>query len=132
MKVAQSWLSLCDPMNYTVRGILQARTLEWVAFLSLLQGIFLTQGSNPCLPHYRSIVYQLSHQGSPGILEWVASPFSSGSSLPRNQTGVSCIAGDSLPAEPPGRPLHGMHPNKEGAPEPFYPGFVEEYKVMGK
>ena len=31
MKVAQSCLTLCDPMNYTVHGILQARILEWVA-----------------------------------------------------------------------------------------------------
>ena len=31
--------------------------------------------------------------GSPKIREWVAYPFSSGSSQPRNQTGVSCIAG---------------------------------------
>ena len=30
-RVAQSWLTLCDPMDYTVRGILQARLLEWVA-----------------------------------------------------------------------------------------------------
>ena len=36
--------------------------------------------------------YQLSHQGSPRILEWVAYPFSRGTSWPRNQTGVSCIA----------------------------------------
>ena len=32
VKVAQSCLTLCDPMDYTVHGILQARTLEWVAF----------------------------------------------------------------------------------------------------
>ena len=32
---------------------------------SLLQGIFPTQGSNPGLPHYRWILYHLSHQGSP-------------------------------------------------------------------
>ena len=51
-KVAQSWLTLCDPVDYTVHGILQARILEWVVF-----------------------------------------PFSSGSSWPRNWTGVSCIAG---------------------------------------
>ena len=31
VKVAQSCLTLCDPMDYTVHGILQARTLEWVA-----------------------------------------------------------------------------------------------------
>ena len=64
-----------------------------VGSLSLLQGIFPTQGSNPGLPHCGQILYQLSHQGSPGILEWVAYPFSSGSSWPRNWTGVSCIAG---------------------------------------
>ena len=129
--------TLCDPMDYTVHGILQARILEWVAIpfsrgfsrpwdrtcvsfiaarffsteppgkpsvvssrqksesesssvvsdslwprglyspwnppgqntgvgsISLLQGIFLTQGSNPGLPHCRQIPYQLSPQWSP-------------------------------------------------------------------
>ena len=32
---------------------------------SLLQEIFLTQGLNPDLPHFRQILYHLSHQGSP-------------------------------------------------------------------
>ena len=64
-----------------------------VVSLSLFWGIFPTQGSNPGLPHYRWILYQLSHKRSPRILEWVAYPFSSRSSWPRNQTGVSCIAG---------------------------------------
>ena len=59
----------------------------------LLQGIFLTQGLNPGLPHCRQVPYYLSHQGSPRILEWVAYPFSRGSSWPSNQTGVSYIAG---------------------------------------
>ena len=30
VKVTQSCLTLCDPMDYTVHGILQARILEWV------------------------------------------------------------------------------------------------------
>ena len=64
-----------------------------VGSLSLLQGIFPTQGSNPGLPHCRRILYRLSHKGSPRILEWVAYPFSRGSSWPRNQTRFSCIAG---------------------------------------
>ena len=64
-----------------------------VGNLSLLQGIFPTQGSNPGLPHCRQILYQLSHKGSPRILEWVAYPFSSGSSQPRYWIRVSCIAG---------------------------------------
>ena len=61
VKVARSCLMLCDPMDYTVHGILQARIL------------------------------------------WVAFPYSRGSSKPRDQTQVSCIAGDSLPAEPPAK-----------------------------
>ena len=79
-------------MDYTVHGALQARMLEWVAF-SLLQGIFPTHGSNPGLSHCRRILYQLSHKGSPRILDWVAYPFARGSSGPRKWTGVSCIAG---------------------------------------
>ena len=51
-----------------------------VASLSLLQGIFPTQGLNPGLLHCRQILYQLSHKRSPRTLEWVAYPFSSGSS----------------------------------------------------
>ena len=34
MKVTQSCLTLCNPMEYTVHGILQARILEWVPFIS--------------------------------------------------------------------------------------------------
>ena len=40
VKGAQSCPALCDPMSYTVCGILQTRMLEWVASCSLLQGIF--------------------------------------------------------------------------------------------
>ena len=57
-----------------------------VGSLSLLQEIFPTQGLNPGLPHYRWILYQLSHKGSPKILECVVYPFPRGSSQPRNQT----------------------------------------------
>ena len=69
MKVAQSCLTLCDPMDSSppdssVHGIRQARTLEWVAF-----------------------------------------PFSWGSSQCRYQTQVSGPAGRFLPVEPPGRPF---------------------------
>ena len=52
VKVAQLCPTFCDPMDYTVHGILQARMLEWVAI-----------------------------------------PFSRGSSQPRGRTQVSCIAG---------------------------------------
>ena len=63
-----------------------------VGSISLLQEIFPTQGSNPRLPHCTRILYQLSHQGSPRILEWVVYPFSRGSASPSNETRVSCIA----------------------------------------
>ena len=52
VKVAELCPTLCDPMDYTVHGILQARIQEWVAF-----------------------------------------PFSRGSSHPRDQTQVSHISG---------------------------------------
>ena len=64
VKIAQLCLTLCDPMDYTIYGILQARIVEWVS-LSLLQGIFPTQGLNPGLWHCRQILYQLSHRESP-------------------------------------------------------------------
>ena len=60
---------------------------------ALLQGIFPTEGLNPGLLHCRWILYQLSYEGRPRILEWVAYPFSRGSSHLRNWTRVSCIAG---------------------------------------
>ena len=63
---------------------------------SFLQGIFPTQGLNPGLLYCRWILYQLNHQGSPRILEWVAYPVSRGSPWSRNWTEVSCMAGRYL------------------------------------
>ena len=48
-------------------GILQVRTLEWIALPSPPGGIFPTQGSNPSLLRCRWILYHLSHQGSPSF-----------------------------------------------------------------
>ena len=59
VNVAQSSPTLCDHMDYTVHGILQARILEWIAF-PFFRGYFPTQGLNPGLPHCRWILYQLS------------------------------------------------------------------------
>ena len=64
MTVAQSCSTLCNPMDYTVHGILQARMLEWIA-IPFSRGFFPNQGSNPGLLHCRQILYQLSHQGRP-------------------------------------------------------------------
>ena len=92
VKVTQLCPTLCDPTDFTVHGILQARILEWVAFP------FFTGSSQPRdqtqVSHIASRFFtSLSHKGSPRILEWVAYPFSRGSSQPRSWTGVSCIAG---------------------------------------
>ena len=69
VKVCQSWPALCDPMNYLWPHELY---IPWnspgqntgVGRLSLLQGIFPTQGLNPGLPHCRQILNQLSHKGN--------------------------------------------------------------------
>ena len=74
-------------------------------------GNLSTQGSNPGLPHCRWILYCLSQPGSPRILEWVAYPFSSRSSQPRNQMGLlhSLPIVDSLPTELPRDKRHGFN-----------------------
>ena len=95
--VAWSCPTLCNPMDCSppgssVHGDSQGKNTG-VGCHALLKGIFLTRGLNPGLLHCRQIVQCLSHQGNPWILEWVACPFSRGTSLPRNWTRVSCIAG---------------------------------------
>ena len=87
LKEAQSWFidwtdkmkvksqsccpTLYHPMDYTV----QNRILERVA-VPFSRGIFTTQGLNPDFPHCRQVLYCLSHQDSPIILQWVACPVS--------------------------------------------------------
>ena len=93
VKITQSCPTLCDPMDYTVHRILQARILEWV-FVPFSRGPYKPRDWTQAYLRCRWILYQLSHQGSPRILEWAAYPFSRGSSWPRNWTGVSCIAGE--------------------------------------
>ena len=83
---------MSDCLRYHGLSMKFSRLNTGVGSLSLLPGIFPTQGLNPGLLLCRQILYQLSHKRSPRILEWVAYPFSRGSSWPRNQT-RSCIAG---------------------------------------
>ena len=64
---------LCEPMDYSppsssVHGILQAGIIG-VGFHFLLQGLFLTMGSNLGLLHWRQTLYHLSHQGILGGIE---------------------------------------------------------------
>ena len=95
--VAQLCPTLCDPMDCSLAGSsvhgASPGKNTGVDCYALLHRIFPTQGSNPGLPNCRWIFYCLSHQGSPRILEWVAYPFSRGSSQSRNWTRVFCIAG---------------------------------------
>ena len=60
---------------------------------AFFQEIFPTQEYNPGLLHCKWVLYRLSHQGNPRILDWIPDPFSGVSSQHRNQTRVSCIAG---------------------------------------
>ena len=66
--VAQSCLTLCDPVNHSppgssVQGDSPGKNTE-VGCHVLLQGICPTEGRNPGLPHCRRLLYQLNHQGS--------------------------------------------------------------------
>ena len=76
-----------------------------VGSLSLLQGIFSTQGPNPGLLYYRWILYQLSHRGSPRILEWVAYAFSGDLPDPGIKPGSPALQVDSLPTKLSGKPI---------------------------
>ena len=71
VKTAQLRPTFCNPMDYIVHGILQARILEGVAF-PFSRGSSQPRDSNLGLPHCRRILYQVIHKGSPGILQWVA------------------------------------------------------------
>ena len=100
-------LTLWDPMDCSLLGSCvhgdSAGKNTGVGSHALLQGIFPTQGLNSGLPNFRQIIYHLSHQGRPWILEWYIGkdlpedPLEKGqATLPldsRNRTGVSCIAG---------------------------------------
>ena len=60
MKVTQSCLTLCDPMDYSPWNSPGQNT--GVSSFSILQGIFLTQETNQYLLYCRQILYQLSYQ----------------------------------------------------------------------
>ena len=95
VKITQLCLPLCDPMDYTILGILQARILEWVTFpfsrgssqprdwtqVSCMVGGFLTSWATREVQEY-----------------WVgvAYPFSRGSSGPRNRTRSPALQADFL------------------------------------
>ena len=61
-------LTLCDPMDCSPPWNSPGKNTG-VGSHSLLQGIFLIHGLNPCLLHCRQILYCLDHQGSPSLEE---------------------------------------------------------------
>ena len=121
VKVAQSGPTLCDPMDYTVHGILQARILEWVVFpfsrgssqprngaqVSRIAGGFVTSwATGEALSLWWLLCCRaqaLRHAGSAAATHWLwdtgsavwcpglVVPEHVGSSWPRNQTHVSYI-----------------------------------------
>ena len=67
VKVTQSYLTLCDPTGlYNPWNSLGQNT--GVAGLSLHQGVFTTQGSNPGLPHLQADSFPAEPQGKPRTL----------------------------------------------------------------
>ena len=119
--VAQLCLTLCDPTDYSppgffVHGILQASILEWIA-VPFSRGSSRPRNRTPVSCINQQILYHLSCREvlkwkslngvwpcdpmdytdhwilQARILEWVALPFSSGYSLPRDQTQASHTAG---------------------------------------
>ena len=78
---------------WTIPSMEFSRPEYWSGLLFPSPGDLPNPGINPGFLHCRRILYQMSHKRSPRMLAWVAYPFSSGSSWPRNWTGVSCIAG---------------------------------------
>ena len=98
--------TVCDPMDCSppgssVHGDSPGKNTR-VGCHVLFQGIFPTQGLNPGLPHCRQILYSLSHQGRPRMLEWVAISLLQGI-FPGMEQGSPALQADSLPAELPGK-----------------------------
>ena len=106
--VTQLCPTFCDPMDCSLPGssVLgdSPGKNTGLGCHALLQGILLTQVSNPGLLHCRWILYRLSHQESPRILELPLIP--SSGYLP--DLGIkpesTALQVDSLPAELPGKP----------------------------
>ena len=103
MKAIQSCLTLCDLLDYTVHGILQARILEWVAIP--FSRDLPNPGIKPGSPALQADSLPAEPQGNPKNTR-VGSLFPSPVDLPDPgiEPGSPALQADSLPAEPPGKP----------------------------
>ena len=79
VKVIQLCLTLCDPMDYTVHGILKARILEWVAFPFSM--VFSNAGMQPRFPVLRVDSLPAEPHGKPKNIV-LGSPIPSPADLP--------------------------------------------------
>ena len=101
-------MSLCDPMNYTVHGILQAKIMEWVAFL-------FSRGSLQCKDwtHISHIADRfLTNWGTREIQEYYSGqPIPSPADLPDPgvEPGCPALQVDSLPTEQLGKLLYKVY-----------------------
>ena len=89
---------VCSLLGSSVRGVFQARILEWVA-ISFSWGSSQLRDQTHVCPHCWWVLYQLSHKGNPKILEWVAYPFPRGLPNPGFKPGSPTLQADSLPTE---------------------------------
>ena len=104
VKVAQSCLTLCDPMGYTVHGILQAGILEWVAFPS-----FRRSSQPRDQTQVSHIARQFCNIGTTREAQeyWSGYPIPSPGDLlnPGIELGFPALQADSLSAELQGSPV---------------------------
>ena len=92
--VTQSCLTLCDPMHCSPPGSSvheDSPGKNTGVGCHSLPGGLPNPEIKPMFPNCRWILYHLSHQGSPRILEWIAYPFSRGIFPTRESIKVSCI-----------------------------------------
>ena len=80
----------------------------WSGYLFPTPGDLPNPEDKPRSPTFRQILYQLSHTGSPRILEWVAIPPLADFHDPGIKPGSLALQVDSLPTELSGKPLAGI------------------------
>ena len=111
------WVSSSHQVAKILELQLQHQFFQWIFRADFLYNwLVWSQIFNPGHPHCRQILYHLSRQGSPWILEWVAYLLSRRSFQSRK---------GSLPAELPGKPPH----TGRGREKAVFPFFYQVYSL---
>ena len=109
-KPMRKWKSLSHALLFATPWTIQSmeffRPEYWSGMLFPSPGIFPTQGSNPCLPHYRWILYQLSHRENQKYRSMLPIPSQADLPIPGIEPGSPELQADSLPTELWGKPSH--------------------------